>query len=81
MPLTQRLILGAAALLVAAGLCLFAGSLAADGAPTRQPSVLSVVITPLTPFVVAQGNGHQGFSLDLWQGIATRQAMYAEHTL
>lgn len=76
---TKRLSLGAAALLVAVGLSLFAGSLAVNGANARQPSALRVVIKPLTPFVMAEGNGYQGFSIDLWQEIATRQGIDYEY--
>ena len=41
---------------------------------TAQPNTgaLTVAIKPLTPFVFKQGEGYDGFSIDLWKEIAAR---------
>ena len=72
MQLTYKMLWFAATLLVAAGVSLFAGPLAATGAVAHQPAALRVVIKPLTPFVMPSGAAYEGFSIDLWQEIAAR---------
>ncbi|MFN2168302.1 MAG: transporter substrate-binding domain-containing protein, partial [Anaerolineae bacterium] len=37
-----------------------------------EPPRLRVVIKPLVPFVIADGDSYRGFSIDLWQEIANR---------
>lgn len=41
-------------------------------AAQAQPSELRVVIKPLVPFVIKQGDAPTGFSIDLWREIAVR---------
>lgn len=37
-----------------------------------EPPRLRVVIKPLVPFVIADGDSYRGFSIDLWQELANR---------
>lgn len=48
--------------------------------PTRaqSPKTLRVAIKPLTPFVMKQGEGYIGFSIELWNAIALRNGWQTE---
>src|SRR5262245_6498707 len=55
-------------LLMCIGLCPAHRAVAAQ--PATSP--LTVVIKPLTPFVMQDGDAYSGFSIDLWREIARR---------
>lgn len=57
----------------------FAGPAAAPDATGGPGGVLKVGIKPLDPFVLRNGDGYRGFSIDLWNEIARRNGWKTDY--
>lgn len=64
------MVLAASLIALAAGWSAVPPAAAQEAGQDDQP--LEVVIKPLVPFVIVQGDQYTGFSIDLWQEIARR---------